>query len=130
MTYDIFTDISLNKNQIKQFAYDNLSAAPSSPVVGQTYFDTVLGYPRTWDGSAWQAGSAAGDKFATNVGDGLALSYPVTHNLGTKDVSVTVFNIATGAEVLAAVTHTSTSVVTIVFTIPPALNAYRVVVMA
>jgi hypothetical protein len=31
-----------------------LSAAPSSPVKGQTYFDTTLNKARTWDGTAWQ----------------------------------------------------------------------------
>jgi hypothetical protein len=30
-----------------------LPGAPSSPFTGQAYFDTTLGYPRVWTGSAW-----------------------------------------------------------------------------
>lgn len=32
----------------------SLAAAPSSPVEGQTYYDTTLHKVRTWDGTAWQ----------------------------------------------------------------------------
>jgi hypothetical protein len=31
-----------------------LAAAPSDPVEGQSYYDTVLTKVRTWDGSSWQ----------------------------------------------------------------------------
>lgn len=130
MAYDIFTDINLNQNEILEFAYENLAAAPSSPVVGQTYFDTVLGYSRTWDGAVWQAGSAAGNKYATNVGTGLATTFTITHNLGTRDVVVSVFNNTTFNEALATVSHTTINTITVTFTIPPVLNGYRVVVIS
>jgi hypothetical protein len=34
-----------------------LAAPPVSPSVGDTYFDTVLKSLRSWDGTAWSAGS-------------------------------------------------------------------------
>lgn len=69
-------------------------------------------------------------RVAANVGDGSATSYAVTHNLGTRDVLVSVFpNSGQFDDVEVDVQRTSTSVVTVVFATAPANNAYRVVVM-
>lgn len=38
----------------KPHPFEELSAAPSSPTEGQTYYDTTLHKARTWDGSAWR----------------------------------------------------------------------------
>lgn len=34
--------------------FEMLAANPSSPVEGQTYYNTATHKVRTWDGSAWQ----------------------------------------------------------------------------
>lgn len=68
-------------------------------------------------------------KYGADVGDGTATSYTITHNLGTKDVQVTVYdNTAPYAEVICDVQHTSTSAVTLLFSVAPTSNQYRVVV--
>jgi hypothetical protein len=68
-------------------------------------------------------------KYAANVGDGSATSYTITHNLNTKDVQVTIYdNSSPYAEVICDVQHTSTSAVTLLFSIAPTSNQYRVVV--
>jgi hypothetical protein len=68
-------------------------------------------------------------KYAVSVGDGSATSYTVTHNLSTKDVTVAVYdNSAPFAEVLCDVQHTSTSAITLLFSVAPTSNQYRVVV--
>ena len=68
-------------------------------------------------------------KYAANVGDGSNTSYTVTHNLGTKDVQVTIYdNSSPYAEVIADVQHTSTTAVTVLFSVAPTSNQYRVVV--
>ena len=68
-------------------------------------------------------------KYAANVGDGTATSYTVTHNLGTKDVIVSVYdNTAPFAEVICDVQHTSTTAITLLFSVAPTSNQYRVVV--
>ena len=68
-------------------------------------------------------------KYAANVGDGSNTSYTITHNLNTKDVEVTVYdNSSPYAEVVCDVQHTSTSAITLLFSVAPTSNQYRVVV--
>lgn len=70
-------------------------------------------------------------KYATNVGNGSATSYTITHNLGTRDVIVTVYdNSSPYAEVICDVQHSTTSTVTLLFSVAPTSNQYRVVVHA
>ena len=68
-------------------------------------------------------------KYAANVGDGTATSYVISHNLGTKDVTVAVYdNSSPYAEVICDVQHTSTTAITLLFSVAPTSNQYRVVV--
>lgn len=63
------------------------------------------------------------------IGDNSTTSLTCTHNLGTKDVMVSVRDASTDAEVLADVVRTSTSVVTITFAVAPATNGIKVVII-
>ena len=68
-------------------------------------------------------------KYAANVGDGAATSYTITHNLGTRDVQVTVYdNSSPYAEVICDVNHATTNTITLLFSVAPTSNQYRVVV--
>jgi hypothetical protein len=70
-------------------------------------------------------------KYAANVGDGVATSYTITHNLNTRDVIVSVYdNSSPYAEVVCDVQHTSTTAITLLFSVAPTSNQYRVVVHA
>ena len=130
MAIEMLDDVDFNQNQALQLALENLATAPVAPVVGQTYFDTVLGFARVWDGAAWQGLGAAGSRFAATIGDGIALTYTITHNLGTRDVSVTVYQTAAPfQEQVAVIQHTTVNTVTAVFALPPVLNSLRVVVI-
>jgi hypothetical protein len=66
--------------------------------------------------------------YAANVGNASATSFALTHNLGTRDVTVLIYDNATYEQVYADVVMTSTSVVTVSFATAPASNAYRVVI--
>ena len=69
----------------------------------------------------------ASKKYATNIGDGSATSYVVTHNLGTRDVDVSVYrNSGNYDEVLVEIQRTSINTITILFDTAPAAAAYRV----
>jgi hypothetical protein len=68
-------------------------------------------------------------KYAASIGDGAATSYTVTHNLNTRDVQVTVYdNSSPYAEVVVDVQHATTSTITVLFSVAPTSNQYRVVV--
>ena len=70
-------------------------------------------------------------KYAANVGDGTNTSYVISHNLGTRDVIVSVYtNSGQYAEVVCDVEHTSTTAITLLFSVAPTSNQYRVVVHA
>lgn len=67
---------------------------------------------------------------ATITGDASKTSFTITHNLGSRDVTVQVYDGTSYEEVIVDVTRTSTSVVTIGFASAPATGAtYRVVVI-
>jgi len=70
-------------------------------------------------------------KYATNVGDGTNTSYTITHNLNTRDVIVSLFdNSSPYAEVMADVEHSTTNTITLLFSVAPTTDKYRVVVHA
>ena len=66
--------------------------------------------------------------YATSIGDGSATSYTVTHNLGSQDVIVQLYDASSLDTVYADVVRTSTSVVTIDFAVAPTTNDIRVLV--
>ncbi|MBF6277071.1 head decoration protein [Nocardia nova] len=67
-------------------------------------------------------------KFAQNIGTGSLTAIAVNHGLGTRDVTVEVFDNSTFEKVLPDIVHTDANNVTITFAVAPASNAYRVVV--
>jgi hypothetical protein len=70
-------------------------------------------------------------KYAENVGDATNTSYTITHNLNTRDVIVSLYdNSSPYAEVIADVQHSTVNTITLLFSLAPTLNQYRVVVHA
>ena len=68
-------------------------------------------------------------KFTQTVGNGSLTQIPVTHNLGSRTVVVNVYDSATYDTVECDVVRTSTTVVTLGFTVAPASGAYTVVIV-
>lgn len=68
-------------------------------------------------------------KYSATIGDGSTSSIAVTHNIGTRDVHVTIYDAISNAEVDVDVVHTSVNVVTLNFGTAPGNNSYRVVVL-
>ena len=73
--------------------------------------------------------SVVSRKFSANVGNGTLTSIPITHNLGTQDIVVSVREVSTNSGVLTDWVATDTNIVTLTFATAPASNAFRVTVV-
>jgi hypothetical protein len=68
-------------------------------------------------------------KYAVTFGDGVALTYTITHNLNTRDVTVGVYLAAsTYDEVFCDVLHATVNTITLGFVVAPTTNQLRCVV--
>lgn len=69
-------------------------------------------------------------KYAATIGDGSTTSIVVTHNLGTRDVTVETYTNSGNYDTRnVVVQRTSTNAITLVYGTAPALNSIRVVVI-
>lgn len=67
-------------------------------------------------------------RYKADIGDGSTTAIAVTHNLGTEDVIVQLFDNATKETVYADVARNSVNQVTVTFASAPASNAIRVLI--
>lgn len=67
-------------------------------------------------------------KYATAIGNGSLTSIPVTHSLGTRDVTVQVYDATTYERIMVDEVRTDANTVTLSFAVAPSSGAYRVVV--
>lgn len=72
--------------------------------------------------------SFTSNKYAAVIGDGTQTSIAVTHDLNTTDVSIDVFEVATGLEVYTKTNRTNANTVTFTFAKAPTNGQYRVVI--
>lgn len=68
-------------------------------------------------------------KYAVNVGNDEGVSFEITHNLGTQDVVVSVYDNAILDTVEAGILISSANTVNVSFAVAPGNNAYRVVIV-
>jgi hypothetical protein len=112
MAKKFLTNLDLTKNQILNVAIQNLSSAPSSPVVGQVYFDTTDLRMYFYNGTAWvdmsgdiQDVLGGAGLSASTESDVVTLSVNVdnatieisTDTVQIKDLGVTTGKLADGA---------------------------------
>jgi hypothetical protein len=73
----------------------------------------------------------ASHKYAATIGDGSNVSYTITHNLGTRDISVIIQETQSPYEIVfTTVELTSINAITVKFTSAPASGAYRVTIIS
>lgn len=68
-------------------------------------------------------------KYSANIGNGSATSIAVVHNLGTKDVAVSLRQNSDDAAFLTDWVATSTTTITLIFAVAPTSNQHRVTVI-
>ena len=92
MARQFLTSINLNKNELLNARIQNLSTAPSNPVSGQVYYDTVTNILYFWNGSAWISTSGSAEVIQDVVstlltaGSGISLTY--NDNANTLQIAV------------------------------------------
>ena len=67
-------------------------------------------------------------KYSVTIGNGASTSIAVTHNLGTRDITFSVYDASTYEFVEVDAVATDTNTLTLTFASAPGSNAYRVVV--
>jgi hypothetical protein len=114
MAKRFLTNLDLAKNQILNVAIQNLASAPSSPVVGQIYYDTTDSRMYFYNGTAWvdmsgdlqdviggaaliASTSASGDVITLDVNVDNATIEISSDSLRIKDLGVTTAKINDGA---------------------------------
>jgi hypothetical protein len=66
--------------------------------------------------------------YASTIGNGVATSYTVTHNLNSRDVDVQLYDLTTNETVISDVVRNTVNTVVVSFTNPPATGSIRVLV--
>jgi hypothetical protein len=128
--------ISVTGNQVDiDAAYvGQTSITTTGTITTGTWTGTTIAVANGGTGATTAAGARANlgttGKYSSTFGDGAALTYTITHSLGTTAVVVEIFETATGITVYCDVTHATTNTLTIDgFTTAPASGALTVVVL-
>lgn len=86
----------------------------------------------TEDGTNYENIITGKDQYIASFGDGVANSFTITHNLGTKDVMVQVYEVSSGDTIMLDVTRPTVNTVTLtVANLPsniPSSNGLRVLI--
>lgn len=104
------------------------TASTSSYVTGSIFGGTNLVLSSSYSLTASYALSS--NTFTTSIGNGTLTDIGVTHNLGTRDLIIQLYDNTTYETILCDITRTTVNHITCSFATPPSLNQYRVVIKA
>ena len=92
----------------------------------------IVGDGANWvaeSGATARASLGATTKVSQTIGDGASTTLTVTHNLGTDDVIVEVYDATSKETIVCDVDRSSTNAVALTFATAPASNSYRAVII-
>jgi len=69
------------------------------------------------------------NRYVQNVGNGVSVSYIITHNLASRDIFIQVYNNNNFRVETPTITMETVNTIKLEFTFPPSINQYRVVIL-
>lgn len=124
---DLTVEGTINTSQL---FVDSIEIDPSGALVNQVLlFDGTKFIPSTVTGGGGGGGGGGGTPITvryTQVVPAGSSSVVITHNLGSTDIFVEVYEASTGNTIFCGVERTSSNSVTLLFDAAPQLNQYKV----
>jgi len=124
MARKFLTPIDLNKLELQNAAIQNLAVAPSSPNVGQVYYDTVDNKIKVWTGATWDNVGSSQEEIEDYIdrlitsGDGVSVDYDDNSNILTVSNTGVLSLTGTASEVTV-----SASAGNVTLSLPDTINA-------
>ena len=115
--------------EARNMVLHNVSVLPTNPKKGHIYFLTTTNKAFYYDGTAWLLVGSEIKKHTQLIGDGTLTDIVVTHNLGSKNIVVSVVEEATGEAILVTWKATSANEITLTFGDAPTQDQYAVTVI-
>jgi hypothetical protein len=123
---EVKSDLSLNnvtnESKATMFTSAALTGTPTAPSASAATDTTQIAT------TAFTQDAIDARSYATSIGDGTNVSYTITHNLGTRDVIIQLYDSSSYDTVFADVVRTNTTQATITFASAPTTNDVRVLV--
>jgi hypothetical protein len=116
-------------NYQKNILVEQVAVLPLSPKKGRVVFLTTTNQEHYFDGTNWIVVAAPLGKFSQDIGDGTLTTLPVTHNLNTSAVVVSIIEKSTGEAILTDVTVTSANEISVIFADAPTTDQYTITII-
>jgi len=116
------TNGNIKINGVDQTVYIHPSNHPASVITQDTNNRFVTDVEKT----SWNTKTG---KYVANIGNGVAIEFTITHNLGTKDLAIGIEEVVTGEMVITDILKVDTNRIKVLFATAPSNSQFRITVV-
>lgn len=116
--------VTLTKSDVGLSNVDNIQQATKAEF--NTHNVDSTRHITSTERTTWNAKTS---KYVSNIGNGTATEFTITHSLGTKDLTVNIEEVATGEIILTDVLKIDINNIKVLFAMAPTTNQFRVTVI-